>query len=200
MTAYNIIKSLSRRGNTVLGTGCYAAAIEYRSDTTKIIKIGNSTDDPWLDYYSLVVKPNQHNPCVPRVFSLYIDATHNFYVCTMERLVQPNDASEYKKAAKDIVCNYIAGVINKEEFIDQAVDYPKAIPSIGAMLYVMDQIVKNTDDDEGTKKLDLHSGNIMSRPSGALVITDPWCQPEDIMEDIAAVEDWAERTLGFYEV
>ena len=48
-TARNIIKNRIKAGNTVLGVGCYSAAIESTSDD-KIIKVGNTTDDPWLYY------------------------------------------------------------------------------------------------------------------------------------------------------
>jgi hypothetical protein len=200
MTAYNIIKSLSRRGNTVIGTGCYAAAIEYRSDTSKIIKIGNNTTDPWLDYYRLIVTPNQHNFCVPKVYSMYIDYANSFYVCTMERLSQYDGYYQYENQAKGIVEDYVLEKITKDEFIDKAVDYPKAIPSIGSMLHILDQIIYHSNYEEGddidvVKRVDLHKSNILSRISGALVITDPWCHHEEVMEDMDDMEEWAAKAL-----
>lgn len=202
MTAYNIIKSLSRKGNAVIGAGCYAAALECRTDTSKIIKIGNNIDDPWLSYYYLLIKNNQHNICIPRIESLYIDDKHNFYVCIMERLIQRSN--DYENAAKKIIKDYAEQKIDKNEFVDAIVDYPKAVPSIGSMLQVLDKIIENStytynDYEDDARVLDLHAGNILARSSGALVITDPWCQTEDIMADMEDLESWAERNLRIQE-
>jgi hypothetical protein len=196
MTAHNIIKSLSRRGNTVVGVGCYAAALKFRSNTTKIIKIGSNITDPWLDYYRLIVKTNQSNVCIPKVSSLYIDYEHNFYLAIMEKLNQSCDNNE----VKHLIEHYTSEKISKEQFVELASSYPNAIPNISDMLVILDQIVYHSlhpehKDAENIIRIDLHSFNILSRDCGALVITDPWCHTDELIEDISSLDEWYDHIL-----
>lgn len=187
MTAFRIIKSLSKRGNTVIGAGCYAAALQYKTDTNKVIKVGTNLDDPWLDYYWDIIKDNQHNSCVPKVYSLHVDRQHNFYVCIMEKLIGYAPDRIQENDAKGLVRKYIEGSITRDEWLDAAVEYPKHFPSLGSMLDLMNKIKQRADD---YKRLDLHTANILTRASGQLIITDPWCQIEDYMDDMTDVESW----------
>lgn len=195
MTAYNIIKSLSKRGNSVLGSGCYAAALSS-VDVNKVIKIGNNINDPWLDYYQLI-KANQHNPCVPRIYSFHIDKAHNYYVCVMERLTERTYASSVTEAM-DFCKEFVEGWFSDKEFLDSATNYAQYIPYPEHMLALLKQIKEQTDyhkgddiDDEyGGRMLDMHHGNFLMRED-TIVITDPWCEPN--MDDIDDVTYWASR-------
>jgi hypothetical protein len=200
MTAFNVIKSLTKRGNAVIGTGCYAAALQSKVNDNLVIKIGNNLDDPWLDYYYNIITVNQRNSCVPKIASFFLENTHGYYVCTMEKLYM-HDALE----AKTSIAEYIRGNLTDTEWLIKASLYPKEIPDPNAMLQIMNKIAEQTcimsfedeEEYESTKRLDLHSGNILSRANGQLVITDPWCHTSDYMENIDDVSDWAYKVLKF---
>lgn len=206
-TAFNVIKSFTKRGNVLIGAGCYAAALESKTDSDKIIKIGNNLSDPWLDYYEEVIKTNQNNPCVPKVYSLNIQRADGYYICVMERLITSTYDSDIMKA-KNAIRQYVSGDIDRDEWLDIIVDYPKQVPLPGYMIKIMDQIRDGSDlDDEcydetdwddmwNLRRVDLHSDNILQRANGQLVITDPWCHAEDLMTEIVDVSHWAEENVA----
>lgn len=199
MTAYNIIKTMTKKGNSVIGTGCYAAALSSRVDGNKIIKIGNNVNDPWLDYYELI-KENQNNPCVPRIYSFHIDRESGYYVCVMERLDDAGDNSNTISNA-ELCKEYTQKWITREEFIEHAAKQPRVFPYPDHLADLLDRIsdqtdIMGTEDDDtdwhdddlgGMRKLDMHSGNFLYR-DGAIVVTDPWCEAD--MSDISDVNHW----------
>lgn len=204
-TAFNVIKSFTKRGNVLVGAGCYAAAVESKADVDKIIKIGNNLDDPWLDYYEEIIKHNQDNPCVPKIYSLNIQRSDSYYICVMERLITSSYDSAVR-SAKSYIRDYVVGNLTRDEWLDKIVDYPKLVPHPGYMLKIMDDIRERSDlDDEccydetdwdeqwNLRRVDLHTDNILQRESGQLVITDPWCHAEDLMSEIVDVAVWAEN-------
>lgn len=195
MTAFNIIKSLTRRGNVVVGSGCYAAAIGSK-DPNNIIKIGNSITDPWLDYYHLVIKVNQNSPHVPKVKYFMCDEEHNYYVCIMERL-EGGEHNEVVELCKD----YTTHMITREEFVNIAKLHSEAIPCADTLANILDKIHEHTEVferqfssefDENSRLLDMHGGNFMYR-DGVIVVTDPWC--ENDMSDLVDVSEWVDRSL-----
>lgn len=196
MTAFNIIKSLTKRGNVVLGAGCYAAAIDSK-DTTQVIKIGNSMTDPWLDYYHLIINTKQNNPHVPNTKYFMCDASHSFYICIMERLEETSRVTN-KRAIVDLCKDYTTRMITREEFLDFATKYPVAIPVPEMLAEVLEKISKHTEvfrygcdiPDDAHRRLDMHEGNFMFRGE-VLVITDPWSEVD--MDDIVDVSEWVER-------
>jgi hypothetical protein len=196
MTAFNIIKSLTRRGNALLGAGCYASAISSKNPN-QVIKIGNCMTDPWLDYYHGIVKPNQSNPHVPQVTYFMCDEEHSFYVCIMERLEEFNTNIYNKNNLTELCKDYTSHMITREEFVQQAQKYVSAIPCPDMLANLLDKIHEDTDvydHDEGqegdTRRLDMHSGNFMFR-NDVLVVTDPWCEVD--MTDNVDVSEWVER-------
>jgi hypothetical protein len=196
MTAFNLIKSLTKRGNVVVGSGCYAAAIGS-ANSNQIIKIGNSMSDPWLDYYHSIIKPNQANPHVPAITHFMCDEEHSFYICVMERL-EEESYNTSKTSIAELCKDYTSHMITREEFVEQAKNYSTAIPCPDMLANLLDKIHEGTevfgfDDYEGdnARRLDMHRGNFMFR-DGLLIVTDPWCEAD--MTDIQDVSDWVERT------
>lgn len=201
MTAFNLIKSFTKRGNAIIGAGCYAAVLESKAVSDRVIKIGNNTDDPWLRYYNQIVKKNQHNSCVPKVMSLQVDKDHEYYICVMEKLYY----DDRQEKEKNLVRDYVRGLLSKDEWLDKAVEYRKAFPHLGGMLTLMDMLKANGvsdleepyedeyEDVYSVNRLDLHTANILSRANGQLVITDPWCNLHECMEDIRDVAEWTEQ-------
>lgn len=207
-TAFNVIKSFTKRGNVLVGAGCYAAALESKADIDKIIKVGNNLDDPWLAYYEEVIKHNQNNPCVPKVYSLNIQRSDGYYICVMERLITQSYDSAVR-SAKSYIRDYVMSNLTRDEWLDKIIDYPKLIPHPGYMLKIMDEIRDRSDlDDEccydgddlwNLRRIDLHTDNILQRANGQLVITDPWCHAEDLMCDIVDVGLWAENNIKTWD-
>lgn len=198
MTAFNIIKSLTKRGNAVIGSGCYAAAISCASPD-KIIKIGNSMSDPWLDYYDMIIKPNQKNPCVPKVHSFYEDKENEYYVCIMERLTDYAPRID-KDTAVELCKDYTTLHVEEEEFRVVAANTPGLCDNVDHLIFLLnkireytDELVSSVSDGEGYRKLDMHAGNFLFREN-QLVVTDPWCEVD--MGDITDVSEWLDRTTG----
>ena len=186
MTAYNIIKSLTKRGNSIIGSGCYAAALHSNVSYDQVIKIGNNMNDPWLAYYQ-VIMANQNNPFVPKIYSLYVDEEHSYYVCIMERLESFVTTAEIStiKLCRD----YAVGGLSEKSFIKEISLYKKQVPDTQALVSLLSTISNLTTDESGYR-LDLHQGNFLFR-DGVLVVTDPWC--ENDMSEIDDVNDWTVR-------
>lgn len=217
MTAYRLIKNTAKAGNTILGAGCYSAALESYARDDTVIKIGNNMGDPWIYYYNEVISQMQDNPCVPKVKSFHIDYANEYYVCVMERLENSCFNSAACDESYDTVKRYLHGDIRKKKFLKITKSLYQ-FPDPDAMLELMDRIISLTDafteedaqeildgiSENGVEpgdatKLDLHSGNVMYRAGCELVITDPWCNLD--MTSVPDVSTWADENLtgGEYE-
>ena len=204
MTAHRIIKSLVNRGNAVLGIGCYSAAMACQADDTRIIKVGTDMEDPWLTYYSEIIKPMQGNPFVPKVYSFYHDDDNNYFVCQMERLADLNSLNYDTKVAARKVTKAIKQLILQEIDDSEFADICRANPSIintdeqiSQLIAVIHNLRERTevleyDEQEeypaDAKRLDLHEGNIMFRGNTPIII-DPWCH--NVMDDVVDLTNWA---------
>jgi hypothetical protein len=197
MTAFNLIKSLTKRGNVVLGAGCYAAAIGSK-DNKQVIKIGNSMTDPWLDYYHGIIKTNQANPHVPKVKYFMCDEAHSFYICIMERLEEETNMNINKTLLVNLCKDYTSHMITYEEFVDAAQQYPVAIPCPDMLANLLDKIHEDTEvfdwgdrcNEGSSRRLDMHRGNFMFRDD-MLIVTDPWSEAD--MSEVVDVSEWVER-------
>jgi hypothetical protein len=200
MTSHNIIKNLTRRGNSILGVGCYSAAISSKNGL-EAIKVGTNMEDPWLDFYELINQEHiKDNPHVPVVKSFYSDDSNYFYVCVMERL---EPVTVMLTALTDMLRKFVEGSISLSEFYMLTKGYKKHIPNPEKMRELLDEIRDNTthysfdnDDceDNGGRKLDLHSGNFMLRDD-VLVIIDPWCNV--CMQDVEDLSEWADKVVKY---
>lgn len=201
MTAFNVIKSLTKRGNVVLGSGCYAAAIDSK-DLSQVIKIGNNMEDPWLEYYHLIIKNNQHNPHVPKVKYFMCDEQHSYYICIMERLDEETyiGASNYKHDLAELCKDFTSSMITEQEFLAFVTAFVDAVPEPALLVELLLNIRNFTEvfvgggscDSNGDfpyseRKLDMHRGNFLFRDA-VLVVTDPWCESD--MSGITDVSDW----------
>jgi hypothetical protein len=197
MTGRNIIKSFKRKGNSIIGVGAYSAAISCQ-DLNYIIKVGSSTSDPWLDYYSMVITELPDNPHIPFVKKLHQDNTYNYYIAIVERL-DPNVSRDLV----DLLKEYCESMYTDEEMLENLLNYKTEVPNPAKMLKLLSKIKEHTthfnaddldeDEDEyNSRKLDLHRGNLMMR-DGVIVVIDPWCDVD--MTDVDCLCDWAETNL-----
>lgn len=210
MTGHRIIKNLTKRGNSVLGVGCYSAALSA-SNGIDAIKVGTNIDDPWLDFKSLVVEKFKDNKHLPLIKSFYYDINSEYYVCVMERLDQIKASTSVDKLI-DCCKEYVEGYYTDKEFADILSDYPSFVPDPKQLIAVLKTIKKYTtcskygslnntkryydfsSDDLDGRQLDMHRGNFMLR-DGVLVIIDPWCNVS--MDDVPDLSIWAEDVVGY---
>jgi len=197
MSAHNIIKSYLRRAtkDSLLGVGCYSAAILANNSRDQVVKIGSCNEDPWLDYYYEIVN------CVrtvhtPKVHRLYAEEDNYYYVALMEHL-QPLDSAN--AIFVTLVQNYISNSLAYSKLLESASQL-SSIPDPEAFISFIDYLIDRTDviekgawNDypEDARTLDIHAGNWMLRKDGTLVLNDPWAHYE-ITEDL---ERWAEDNL-----
>jgi len=192
--AYKVLKNTARAGNAIIGAGVYSAVLQQgEAHECKVIKIANTTFDPWLDYYNNIISSHLKNAHVPQVTKVYVDEENNYYVANMEELdkecwdlYEDWDFDKYDFAVD--ISNLIIGKMIQSEFVETYEEFQDILfPSgIEEFFQLCDAITDETDvmtsDDEYencldprlVRKLDIHASNIMFR-RGAVVITDPWC-------------------------
>jgi hypothetical protein len=206
MTGHRIIKNLTKRGNSILGVGCYSAALSA-SNGIDAIKVGTNINDPWLDFKSLVVEKFRYNKHLPLIKSFYYDINSEYYVCVMERLDQIK-ASTNADSLIESCKEYVQGYYTDTEFEDILSDYTRFVPEPKELIAVLKTIKEHTtcskfgalnnkhynDDDLDGRQLDMHRGNFMLR-DGVLVIIDPWCNV--CMDDVEDLSLWAEDEVGY---
>lgn len=199
MTAHNIIRTMVNRGNTLLGIGCYSAALASRVSEEKAIKIGTDLEDPWLDYYNFIIKKFPNNDFTPKVYSFHWDSDSNYYVCTMERLsAAPSGDVETAKNNAWAIKQFLRHEICLDE-LWYTTDYDDLefaqLKEVLLKVKNMTDVVYGDDQneyDEDARRLDLHDGNIMWRHDLPIII-DPWCHNE--MEGVQDLSMWADDHL-----
>ena len=217
-TARTIIKNRIKAGNTVIGVGCYSAALTA-TDDSKVIKVGNSCTDPWLDYYYGVIAKNPDNCHFPKVYDIHVDNSNDYYVAVIEKLYKHDDR-EYgdmvgSDALEDCVTMACQGQFSDFESFENEL-YETANTCFGEFspeqLYSACQSIREmvrdswsdwgyceceAEDEESCEcgsehlTLDLHTSNILYRADGTLVINDPLCDSD--MEDVDDLSCWADE-------
>lgn len=208
--AYKVLKNTAKAGNAIIGAGVYSAVLQHgESYLGKVIKISNTTDDPWLDYYHDIIKCNEGNPHVPNIDKVYVDHYYEYYVANMEELSPACDFDDCdgfdKGELSDTIRDLIQGELTEEEFVitwdlyEQEV-FPEGFEQFFRLTRQLrdqtdikceDDLSWNCHSDEETRKLDLHSGNIMFR-NNTIVITDPWCNLA--VDDHPSMENYIEES------
>jgi hypothetical protein len=223
-TARNIIKNRIRAGNTLLGVGCYSAAIlPKNTSNSRVIKVGNTVDDPWLEYYEYAISKAPDNPYFPKIHDLHIDYQHDYYVAVVEKLDSAFDNSARNESLEGMIADWCKDGIDLQSLqmltIDHEVDSVCLHEAVNAIhriytdgsepAYDCDgdceaaQAAWNEDDcewddydcscTESVLNIDLHCGNFMYRENGDLVINDPLCHSN--MEDVDDIVNWADEHL-----
>jgi len=185
-TAHRIIKQMKNKGNTVLGVGCYSAAISMKN-ITKVVKVGSDIADPCLDFYTKVVYKLKHNIHVPELYSLYVDNDNGFYLAVLDRLQETTITDEpVCTLCKEFCDSYITS----EEFMRYSEEYESYIPNPSKMLQLLQKIKKLAEILD--VKIDLHRGNFMLKDK-ILVVTDPWSD-HDIYDE-SDLSLWADENI-----
>ena len=221
-TARNIIKNRIRAGNTLLGVGCYSAAIlPKKKNANKVIKVGNTVDDPWLDFYERSVLRYPDNPYFPKVYDFHIDYDNDYYVAVVERLNSVHDCPARNESLEELISQWCKHGIELHSLQSLSADHDvnttrlhEAVNSIHEIFvhdsepaYECDGECEPAKDSyneeegysedydcgcvESNFNIDLHSGNFMYREDGTIVINDPLCHSD--MDDIDDISTWADE-------
>ena len=97
----------------------------------KVIKISNTTDDPWLDYYHDIIKCNRGQPHVPNIDKVYIDHYYEYYVANMENspACDFDDCDGFDRHyLADTIRDLIQGELTEEEFAVDWIDIQEVFP------------------------------------------------------------------------
>ena len=210
-TAYRVLKNTAKAGNAIIGAGVYSAVLQHgKPHECKVIKIANTTMDPWLDYYNEIITPMNTNCHTPEVSKVYVDEANDYYVANMEELdaecYDLEDDGDFDKGSlADDISQLVKGEITQSEFEGAWEEFRSVLfPwGWGEFYKVVDALIDGTDcltsedemcnemPEEETRKLDIHAGNIMFR-RGCVVITDPWCNLA--VDDHPSMETYVEES------
>ena len=208
-TARNIIKKrMKKHGNTLLGVGVYSAVIDQGSTQNKVIKIGNTLTDPWIDYYQNAIV-NSNNPHFPTVHSFHHDESNEYYVAVVEKLLPTHPGGEATMAGinplQEIFRTHIGQDSDYETFKDEVWvnadtfngPFYTDVEQLWDAVLAIKQIRDSTWDYETGEyeyAIDNHGGNLMYRQDGTLVLNDPLSDTEIQYEDDLA--QWVEEYMG----
>ena len=215
-TARTIIKNRIKAGNTVIGVGCYSAALTA-TDEDKVIKVGNTTCDPWLEYYERVIKINPNNPHLPKVHSIHVDSDNDYYVAVVEKLFEHDERFMGDICGPDLLEETVRNCCVDSSYDSAKMHYEleacelcygeydsfqlysacRQIRDMIRMSYREDVCDCEYYDEEcdhtghETLSVDLHTNNILYRKDGTLVINDPVCDAD--MDDVDDLSTWADE-------
>ena len=208
-TARNMIKKrIKKHGNTLLGVGVYSAVIDQGSKENKVIKIGNTLTDPWIDYYQNAVE-HTNNPHFPTVHSFHYDRANEYYVAVVEKLLpdhpEGNATCNNLSCLQEILRTHIGQDSDYETFKDEIWanadtfngSFYTDVEQLWSAVLAVKEIRDDTWDDENAEyeyAIDMHAGNLMFRQDGTLVLNDPLSDTEIEYEDDLA--QWVEEHMG----
>tara|TARA_Y100000287_G_C14222661_1_gene357206 strand:- start:32 stop:706 length:675 start_codon:yes stop_codon:yes gene_type:complete len=209
-TALKVLKNTAKAGNAIIGAGVYSAVLQHgKPYECKVIKIGNTTFDPWIDYIEFC-KDLGENCHTPLIYNMHVDHSNDYYVATMEHLtadpIDFDDEEISRYALAESISKLILGTISEEEFEEEWEEYQFELFPWGFDTFfdLKNTIEKKTDcftsedeeevpyeDTASYRKIDLHAANIMFR-NNTVVITDPWCNCE--VEDHPSMETYIDES------
>jgi len=185
------IISRARKGMKYIGEGAFAT-VYGKPRGTSVIKIG-SMGDNYISYAKEVVKNKTPNPFLPKISKLTIVKTGNdcyrddFYIVEMERLIPLYDYSKrmYKGNIDDLMSLFSdmleedvpARVAVKSRTMEIGLPgifkvnlaiKPNVVKHLSHLVRIINRSVRSSDGST-----DIHSGNVMLRSNGQLVMTDP---------------------------
>ena len=174
--------TLKQLGWNLVGMGSYGFVYEG-SKSESVLKVNIKPDDAYAHYVDIIkLHDNPHFPLISDMKVFKIGKT-KYYVYLIEKL-KPLPAT----LESDWIASWISKIAaNSDKTIKQI---SKTIPQFlidNPLLVEAAQIV----GENLLKYLsDLHSGNIMQREDGTIVITDPYFMYSDEYEDDPELEEF----------
>lgn len=159
---------LRKKGYILLGSGSYSM-VYGRDNSDKVIKIGRRPDeDGWQDYILWANERGFGGNLAPKLYSY--KNYGEFYVAVMERLT---GRSHRVKSDEDKVRVETSSVLYR--LMQMSLEDGNSISAELADL--LDSRWKSFytafNEQFGETSVDFHSGNVMARENGEIVITDP---------------------------
>lgn len=157
------------------GAGAYATT--YGISSKEVIKVF-SDDRGYMYYLESIAKmtDNSYVPCINYIHKFVDRHRDTWYMVSMERLSDFDTLNQAGRVEfhyfRDLVKEYVGDDYDPECVSIQ--DLPRELIKVAlpkTLLQVMD-VIRDGNYKEGLG-FDLHSGNIMLRTGGDLVITDP---------------------------
>jgi hypothetical protein len=164
-------KKLSKYGWKFLNTGVFSQVF-VNPNKNFVLKINSNPDIGYASYVALIKHyKNPHFPIISDMKKIIIgDANFKktYYIYLIEKLY-PYKNYENNKIFNAVSENSklpLSQIFKKEKIPPILLSHPKLVKAL--------QIIGNYDDTNDIIYLDLHTGNIMQRNDGTIVITDPY--------------------------
>lgn len=172
------VKSLMKRGYTVLGEGEFATVLA-KGDSDRVIKVIRRPDG-WINYIHWAAQIGEAGQFAPKVFSYkkIKGKRRNFEVAVMERLSYTLD-----DAPKEHDMKLLPGLIWRAADNAMARKFTDLLAP-GLMDYLAKMALKF---EIPINDFDLHPGNLMLRKDGSFVVVDPVSRPRG--EDVLRVKE-----------
>lgn len=190
-TAWNspteLIKWLKTNGFQKLGGGVFAAAYA-KPGHNRVVKVSNRQDDCWIKFaqWSMTKTNNKHLPKIPwikRYQGKRKGKATEFFITIIERLNPLTNKAISQITDPGVLfglMHYANLDYDTEESIEQAMSKqpnPKIFQSnrLAAKLrnHPFIRAIEQVNSLSGDCWSDLHSGNLMVRNDGTVIITDP---------------------------
>ncbi len=158
------VRFLTQRGFTVLGRGAFATTLGHPDHPEVVIKVASTWSrrftywrDGFSTYAHWLFAARSRSKFAPRIYHFQDDARHS--VTVMERLYKLDDKTTQRRVNRtaDALCGWN---VEADEIFAPTSHFRKFV-----------------DRFRRLGQLDLHSGNVMRRVNGDLVITDPLLHP-----------------------
>lgn len=158
------VRFLTRQGFTVLGRGAFATVLGHPDHPEVVIKVASARSrrithwrDGFATYVHWLFAARSRSKFAPRIYHFQDDASHS--VTVMERLYKVDDKTTRRRVNRtgEAPAGWNVGA---DEVFSPTSHFRKFV-----------------DRFRRLGRLDLHSGNVMRRLNGDLVITDPLLHP-----------------------
>ena len=186
MKAKHLIYKLYEKDYELLGTGVYSAVFLSKKNENIVYKIGNTLEDPYLEYINSGVVNNIH---FPKIYSINKSKKYNMYLAKLEKLSSFSDVYSGSVPIK-VFTEFSKAVANGVTKFDTAWKAIGITESITELLEYINMLC----DKNSNFKLDLHRGNVMYDINNRLIITDPIAD-SSFSRYSSGIEEWLEESI-----
>jgi hypothetical protein len=153
-----------------LGSGVYS--VVYALDDRKVLKIVKDEDQGYASFVKFIQSRGRKFSAFPKVYYSGEWAGHAVYI--LERMETPSDENEVDRLfLVELVQNYVGRRGRKghkpSRFLSIPADFVEAMEALNEWYKE-----NNSNRDAYSFGLDIHSENVLIRPNGQPVVTDPF--------------------------
>lgn len=170
-SGFGFEKSLEKRGWKKLGAGAFSSVWARSETSTRVLKVTRRPDN-WIDYIVWAAKNGYTGKFAPMVYSYkrVKGKKADFLLSVVERMDKTLSHVERKEDAK--LTSSLFHTYAYSENLMAGVFLDEMEPGLADFTLKLHREFKQS--------LDLHEGNLMVRPNGSFVVTDPvaWGEPK----------------------